>query len=147
MLDGGGTLSSADLKGKSVVLNFWASWCIPCREEAPRLQRAWEMYRSQGITIVGINIKDSRSDAKKFVKEFGITYPVVRDENSEVANRLGVYGLPETFFVDQTWRLLTTAVGESPQDEQRNTVVLGAISAEELNTNIDILLRRAGTDG
>jgi cytochrome c biogenesis protein CcmG/thiol:disulfide interchange protein DsbE len=147
MLDGGGTLSSTDLRGKPVVLNFWASWCLPCREEAPRLQRAWERYKSQGVTIVGVNIKDAKSDAKKFVKEFGITYPIVRDENSEFADKLGVYGLPETFFVDHTWRLLVTAAGESQQDEQRNTVVLGAISKEQLNTNIDILLRRTGTDG
>ena len=141
-LGGGATLSSDDLEGRPVVLNFWASWCIPCREEAPLLQKVWRRYRDQGVVFVGVNIRDSVTDARRFVDEFGITYPVVRDENQELADDLGVYGLPETFFVDHEWRLLATVAGES-DDAQRQTAVLGAISEEQLRTNVELLVRRA----
>jgi cytochrome c biogenesis protein CcmG/thiol:disulfide interchange protein DsbE len=143
-LEGNGTLSSEDLKGKPVVLNFWASWCAPCREEAPLLERAWRDYRRDGVVFVGVNLRDSRTDARRFVEEFDITYPIVRDENQKLANELGVYGLPETVFIDHEWRLLATIAGQS-QDDQRQTVVLGAISEEQLRTNVEILIRRAET--
>lgn len=145
-LEGGDTISSDALKGRPVVLNFWASWCIPCRKEAPLLQRAWERYKEEGVIILGVNIRDSKTDAKRFVQEFGITYPVVRDETLELANGLGVYGIPETFFVDDRWRLLASVAATSQQDGQRQTVVLGAVKEEELTTNIDILIRRAQSE-
>lgn len=99
-LEGDSTLSSDELKGKPVVLNFWASWCAPCREEAPLLERTWREYRKDGVVFVGVNIRDSLTDARRFVKEFDITYPVVRDESQKLADDLGVFGLPETFFLD-----------------------------------------------
>jgi cytochrome c biogenesis protein CcmG, thiol:disulfide interchange protein DsbE len=141
-LEGDSTLSSDELKGKPVVMNFWASWCAPCREEAPLLERTWREYRKEGVLFVGINIRDSLTDARRFVEEFDITYPVVRDESLRLANDLGVYGLPETFFVDHKWRLLATVAGQS-QDDQRRTVVLGAISEGQLRTEVEILIRRA----
>ncbi len=144
-LDGGSEVSSDELKGHPVVLNFWASWCVPCREEAPLLEKAWRQYRNEGVLLVGVNIKDSVTDAQKFVEEFGITYPIVRDENLQLSNDLGVYGLPETFFIDHEWRLLAAIAGDS-QDDQRQTVVLGAISEEQLTSNIEILIRRAETE-
>lgn len=146
-LAGGGTISSKELRGHPVVVNFWASWCVPCREEAPRLQRAWETYRGEGVIVLGVNFRDSKTDARKFVQEFGITYPIVRDETSQLSDALGVYGIPETFFVDDHWRLLSTVVGQAQQDDQRESVVLGAITEDELVTNIDILLRRAKSGG
>jgi cytochrome c biogenesis protein CcmG, thiol:disulfide interchange protein DsbE len=141
-LEGDSTLSSDELKGKPVVLNFWASWCAPCREEAPLLERMWREYRKEGVLFVGINIRDSLTDARRFVEDFDITYPVVRDESLRLADDLGVYGLPETFFVDDKWRLLATVAGQS-QDDQRQTVVLGAISENQLRTEVEILIRRA----
>ena len=141
-LEGDSTLSSDELKGKPVVLNFWASWCAPCREEAPLLERTWREYRKDGVVFVGVNIRDSLTDARRFVKEFDITYPVVRDESQKLADDLGVFGLPETFFLDDKWRLLATVAGQS-QDDQRQTVVLGAISENELRTNVEVLIRRA----
>jgi len=141
----GRTISSSDLRGRPVVLNFWASWCTPCREEAPLLEKTWQDYRSDGVVLLGVNIKDSESDARRFVEEFDITYPVVRDENLDLATDLGVYGLPETFFVDHEWRLLATSTGEQV-GEEGNTVVLGAISEEQLRSNVEILIRRAATE-
>lgn len=141
-LEGDSTLSSDELKGKPVVLNCWASWCAPCREEAPLLERTWREYRKDGVVFVGVNIRDSLTDARRFVKEFDITYPMVRDESQKLADDLGVFGLPETFFLDDKWRLLATVAGQS-QDDQRQTVVLGAISENELRTNVEVLIRRA----
>jgi cytochrome c biogenesis protein CcmG/thiol:disulfide interchange protein DsbE len=144
-LDGEGTTSSSDLRGRPVVLNFWASWCAPCREEAPLLERAWREYRGDGVVFLGVNIKDAESDARRFVEQFDITYPVVRDENLDLSTDLGVYGLPETFFIDHEWRLLATSSTQQI-GEEGNTVVLGAISEEQLRSNVEILIRRAATE-
>lgn len=142
LLEGTGVLSNKDLEGKPVVLNFWASWCIPCKEEAPLLERAWREYRDDGVIFVGVNIKDSVTDAMEFVERFDITYPIVRDESEVFARKLGVYGLPETFFINQEWRFMSSVTG-GEQGERQGTVVLGAITKEQLFDNLDLLVRRA----
>ena len=111
------TLSS--LRGKAVVLNVWASWCIPCKDEAPALQKTYEKYRAQGLTVLGIDAQDFRQDARRFTKRFGVTYPVVYDGSGSTLGKWGVTGFPETFFVDRSGRL----VGERIQggiDTERN---------------------------
>jgi cytochrome c biogenesis protein CcmG/thiol:disulfide interchange protein DsbE len=141
LLDGSGSLSDDDLRGRPVVINFWASWCIPCREEAPLLEKTWRAYRDRGIMFLGVNIKDAKSDAKRFVEEFDITYPTVRDLNQSLTRDFGVKGLPETFFVDDRWTFIGTISGAETGDQQ-GTVVLGAISEEELLSQVEILIRR-----
>ena len=138
----GDTLSSADMEGRPVVINFWASWCLPCREEAPLLERTWRRYRDEGVIFLGVNIKDAESDAKAFVGEFDITYPVVRDLDQKLTRAFGVRGLPETFFVDHEWRFVGTEAG-AQRGQQQGTVILGAITEDQLLTNVDILVRRA----
>jgi hypothetical protein len=96
--------------------------------------------------FLGVNIKDTESDARRFVEEFDITYPVVRDTDLHLASDLGVYGLPETFFIDHEWRLLASSSTEQV-GEEGSTVVLGAISEEQLRSNVEILIRRAATEG
>lgn len=141
MLDGSGSLSDEDLRGKVVVVNFWASWCIPCREEAPLLEETWRAYRDHGVVILGVNIKDGESDARRFVEEFDITYPNVRDLDQALTRDFGVKGLPETFFVDHEWTFVGAISGAKTGDQQ-GTVILGAISEDELLSNIEILIRR-----
>jgi cytochrome c biogenesis protein CcmG/thiol:disulfide interchange protein DsbE len=138
----GNTLSSVDLKGHPVVVNFWASWCLPCREEAPLLERTWRQYRDEDVIFLGVNIKDAESDAKAFVEEFDITYPVVRDLDQDLTRSFRVHGLPETFFVDHEWRFVGTESG-TQRGQQQGTVILGAITEDQLLTNVDILVRRA----
>ena len=145
LLDGSGALTDEDLKGHPVVINFWASWCIPCREEAPLFERAWKNYRDEGVIFLGVSIKDAESDARAFVKEFGITYPVVRDLDQTLTKDFGVKGLPETFFVDHRWTFIG-AISGAGSGEQQGTVILGAVSEDELISNVDILLRRMNSD-
>ncbi|MDQ3218991.1 MAG: redoxin domain-containing protein [Actinomycetota bacterium] len=146
LLDGSGVLTDEKLKGKPVVINFWASWCIPCREEAPLLEKTWRAYKNDGVIFLGVNIKDAESDAKRFVDEFGITYPTVRDLDQSLTKDFGVKGLPETFFVDHRWTFIGAISGAQAGDQQ-GTVVLGAISEDELVSNIEILIRRAASAG
>ena len=138
----GDTLTSADLEGHPVVINFWASWCLPCREEAPLLERTWRRFRDEGVMFLGVNIQDAESDAKAFLEEFDITYPVVRDLDQKLTRSFGVRGLPETFFVDHEWRFVGTESG-ARRGQQQGTVILGAITEDQLLTNVDILVRRA----
>jgi cytochrome c biogenesis protein CcmG, thiol:disulfide interchange protein DsbE len=104
-LDGSGDLSLASLRGKTVVLNFWASWCGPCKEETPLLQRGFERWRGKDVVFVGIDVKDFRGDARDFVARYGVTYPNVYDGKGSTVGRYGVTGFPETFFVDAEGRV------------------------------------------
>lgn len=151
LLDGSGTLSSEDLKGSPVVFNFFASWCFPCREEAPALQRLATEYADEGVRVVGVNVQgglpptllDSEVGAREFVEEFGITYPVVADKDGSLAKDLmDFYGLPQTFFVDHEWLFAGSSAGEKV-NERQGAVVLGAISEGELRRTIEALVADA----
>lgn len=151
LLDGTGTLSSTDLKGSPVVINFFASWCFPCREEAPDLERLSRKYRDEGVRFVGVNVQgglpatllDSPVGAREFVDEFDITYPVVADEEGVLAKELmDFYGLPQTFFIDDRWMFAGSSSGE-PVSGEKGAVVLGAISADVLERTIEDLIERA----
>jgi cytochrome c biogenesis protein CcmG, thiol:disulfide interchange protein DsbE len=91
----------ADLKGHPVILNFWASWCVSCREEARELEKFWEENRGKAL-VVGIAIQDQKEDAKKFADYFGNTYVNGLDEDGKAAIDYGVTGVPETFFIDRS---------------------------------------------
>jgi cytochrome c biogenesis protein CcmG/thiol:disulfide interchange protein DsbE len=141
-----GTLGSEQLRGSPVVLNVWASWCAPCRKEAPVLEAAWRKYRRQGVRFVGVNVQDGEEDARGFVREFGITFPSVRDTELELWRKLGVRGVPETFFLDQRWRFSGIGSGERIGTSGGGTRILGAISPVVLESQIELLLeaRRRG---
>lgn len=104
-LDGRGKLSLASLRGKVVVLNFWASWCQPCRDESPLLERWQRRMAPQGGTVLGVDLLDLTSDAQGFVKKFGLTYPIVRDGPGAHRKDFGVIGYPESLFIDRRGRI------------------------------------------
>ncbi len=100
-----------DLRGKVVFLNFWASWCPPCRAEAKELEASWQKFKDKDIVFVGINIQDKEVDALAFIKEFGITFPGGRDATGKIAVDYGVWGIPEAFFIDPAGKITYKHVG------------------------------------
>lgn len=107
----GRSVRLSDFRGKVVFLNFWASWCPPCRAEAGLLEKAWRQYKDQGVIFLGIDIQDTEEAARTFIREFGITYPNGRDPNNRIAIDYGVYGIPETFFIDKDGRITYKHIG------------------------------------
>lgn len=137
---GGGTLSDEDLRGKPVVLNFFASWCTPCREEADLLQNAYEEYGPRGVQFIGVNVEDTPEKAKDFVNEFGITYPVVKDYDLALVEDLDtLIGWPQTFFVTGDLEVLSIEAGEKV-GTINGTTTLGAIDKDQLDAGIEALL-------
>ena len=122
-IGGDGRLDLASLRGKAVVLNFWASWCNPCKEEAPRLEAAAKKWARRGVVVVGIDSQDFKADARRFARRYGMTYPLVHDGSPKTRDAYGVTGFPETFFVDRRGRI----VGDHIQ---------GPVSEEDLARNI-----------
>ena len=110
-LDVPGTLSLASLRGKVVAVNFWASWCGPCRDEAPLLERTWTENRSRGLVVVGVDANDYSGDARQFMRAHGLTYPILHDAHGSTLGRWGVPGLPTTFVVNQSGRVVAKIVG------------------------------------
>lgn len=114
-------------RGKVVVLNFWASWCYPaCYEEAPVLERNWRRYRDRDVVVIGVDIQDKVEAAQKFIRDFGLTFPNVRDTTGKVSVDYGVYGVPETFFIDRRGQIRGKHVG--------------AVTDEVFRTQVDRLL-------
>ncbi len=109
---GGGTLSLVDLRGKGVVMNFFASWCAPCRAEARDLDATFRKYQNRSVVFLGVNIEqDTWDDAREFIDEFSISYPAVRDESSDIARKYQLLGLPTTYFIDKAGVIRSKFVG------------------------------------
>ena len=105
-IDGGGSVDLASLRGKPVVLNFWASWCVPCKSEAAALEAAYRRYRSQGVVFLGIDYHDVTGDARTFLSHHNVTYTTLQDGSGMVGDKYGLSGVPETFFIDRQGRLV-----------------------------------------
>ena len=129
-----GAIALESQRGKVVFLNFWASWCVPCRAEAPALERAWLGYRDRGVVFVGVNIQDKDEDARAFLREFRITYPNVRDDAGKAAIDYGVWGIPETFVIDRDGRITykhVGALGRATITAKIEEALRGVVSASE----------------
>lgn len=126
-LGGGPPVTLASLRGKAVVVNFWASDCGPCKQEMPRLQQAAERWAGKGATVVGVDTIDSHRAAEDFARKHGVTYPIGYDDVGDTASRYGVAYTPTTFFVDRRGRIVKR--------------VLGPVTTSELDTQIRRALR------
>jgi cytochrome c biogenesis protein CcmG/thiol:disulfide interchange protein DsbE len=112
----GQTSALADYKGKVVILNFWASWCTPCRTEAPELEKAQKRLQASGQgTVLGIAYQDAPADSEKFIKQYGLTYPSLRDVGGKLAKDYGTRALPETFVVNPQGKIVALSRGTVSQ--------------------------------
>jgi len=126
-LGGGPPVTLAALRGKAVVVNFWSSYCGPCKKEMPRLQRAAQRWAARDVVVVGIDTIDNHSAARDFARKHGVTYPIGFDDVAEIADRYGVSYTPTTFFVDRRGRIVKS--------------VLGGLTTNQLDAQIERALR------
>jgi cytochrome c biogenesis protein CcmG/thiol:disulfide interchange protein DsbE len=106
-----GNVGLKELRGTPVVINFWASWCSPCRDESSVLERGWRRWGGRGVLFLGLDMQDVRGDARSFLREEGTTYPAIRDESKNVATDFGATGIPETYFVSGSGQVVAHVVG------------------------------------
>jgi len=126
----GETLTLSELRGQVVVINFWASWCIPCRTETPYLERVWREYQDKDVMFIGVDIQDTLKDAQAFLDEFDVTYFTGPDFGSEIARAYNVQGLPQTFIINKNGDI--------------DAVFVGEVFPPELESKLDELLAQPG---
>lgn len=122
----GQTLTLSDLRGQVVIINFWASWCPPCREEAPYLEQTWRKYQDQGVVFIGVDYVDTDDKALAYIEEFDITYFNAPDIGTRVSQAFNIQGVPETYYIAKNGEL--------------RGVKIGPLSPPELDNKIDELL-------
>jgi len=122
-LNGPGRLSLAALRGKVVVLNFWASWCVPCRQESPLLERWQHRIAPSDATILGVDVLDLAPDARAFARRYKLSYPIVRDGPGHRLAAFGVLGYPETLLIDRRGRVAATQRGPVTERYLEQTLV------------------------
>jgi cytochrome c biogenesis protein CcmG/thiol:disulfide interchange protein DsbE len=111
-----GRLSLRELRGYPVVMNFWASWCVPCKAEAPRFTASARAHRGR-VAFLGVDVQDFSGDARRFLKRFDTNYVSVRDGSPRTYSAYGLTGIPETYFVDRAGRVILHRVGEISRRE------------------------------
>ncbi len=124
----GQELALDDLRGQIIVVNFWASWCGPCRVEAPDLQRIHERYKDQGVVMVGITYTDTDSKSLEFMEEFGLTYPNGPDRGNRISDRYNIQGVPETFVIDRDGKIAHFIY--APTNERQLSAMLDGLLSE-----------------
>ncbi len=107
----------SDYRGKVVIVNFWATWCPPCRAEMPSMQRAWERLEAQGVVMLGIDVGEDEETVFQFLADYPVEFPLLLDSESRVIEAWGVRGLPTTFVIDPEGRMVYRAVGGREWDD------------------------------
>ncbi len=117
----GRTVALSKLRGQVLIVNFWASWCLPCREEAAYLEQTWRKYKDKGVMFVGVDWVDTPTNALAYIKEFDITYPNGPDLGTKIAQAYRIQGVPETYYVDKRGMLRGVHIGplKSPELDQK----------------------------
>jgi peroxiredoxin len=115
----GKTWQLSELRGRPVIVNFWATWCPPCREEMPSMQRAWEQLQAEGVVLLAINVGESADTVFQFTANYPVDFPLLLDLDSAVLNQWPVQGLPATFVVDPQGRIAYRAIGGREWDDPR----------------------------
>jgi len=108
--------------GSPIVLNFWASWCPPCRDETPHFEKMWRLYRQKGVVLLGINVQDTVADADRYIKEFDVTFTNAIDKDGKIMVDYGVTGLPVTFFIDREGIIIGRWVGSIGESNLKSRV-------------------------
>jgi cytochrome c biogenesis protein CcmG/thiol:disulfide interchange protein DsbE len=121
-LEGSGTQSLAAYRGRWVLVNIWASWCVPCRAEAPDLERFQQRYGGPKFTVLGIDSRDLSGDGREFVESYGLSYPQLRDGDGDAAHEYGTTGVPENYLVDPTGTVRLHAPGPVGEEYLNNEV-------------------------
>jgi cytochrome c biogenesis protein CcmG/thiol:disulfide interchange protein DsbE len=119
---GGGSGSLSEYRGSWVLVNFWASWCVPCRQEAPALEAFQRRYGGKRFTVLGVDTRDLSGDGRAFVRKYGLRYPQLRDGDGQVAHDYGTTGVPENFLVDPRGRLRLHLLGPISESHLREEV-------------------------
>ena len=127
-LDREGELGLSSLRGKVVVLNFWGSWCYACRGEASVLEDGWQRWRDDGVVFVGMDFHDFRADARRFIRRYDETFPMVYDGPGNLIKKYGLTGAPETYFIDSQGRVVDHVVG-AIEKEELNAAVRRALAS------------------
>ena len=117
-------VSLADLKGQVVVVNFWASWCIPCEQEAPALEAAWKSYEPTGkVVFLGVDYVDTEPEARSYLAKFGISYPNGPDLQTRISQMFRISGVPETYIIDQNGKIVASQIGPFDTETQIHTMI------------------------
>jgi peroxiredoxin len=127
----GGETSLADLRGQVVMINFWASWCGPCRQEFPALDEMYRKYKPMGFTMVGINVETEKTDAERFLGMRPVSFPILFDPDNSVSGSYGVSAMPTTVLVDRQGRLRWQHRAYQPGDEARYIEQIRAMVREQ----------------
>lgn len=132
----GKELALSELRGKTVLLNFWASWCMPCRQEARALEQTWQKYKDKDVVFIGVNVWDDNSNALSYMKKYGGEYPHGADPEEEIQVDYGVGGVPETFFIDSAGNITDKYNG--PLTEQIiDYFIAKAMNPEDRNSQVE----------
>ncbi len=127
----GQTVSLKDLRGKSVLINFWATWCYPCREEMDDLQAIHERYKDNGVVVLGINVREKEGVVREFINRFNITYSILLDEEGKVSDIYNVFGIPSSLFIDKNGVI--------------RDIIMGQMNEEMIAEKVDKLINYGGS--
>ena len=114
----GDTLSLSDLRGQVVFVNFWATWCAPCRDEMPSMESLYRQFRDRGLEIIAVNIQENEQDVADFMRDYGLTFPALLDLNGRVSSNYGVQAIPTSYLIDREGNIVVRKVGSIDWDTQ-----------------------------